>query len=52
MQAMSVIEIEQRRRTQLTNWMGFHAGNVSDRNRAEEVHTIHQLDGVSCRQCQ
>jgi len=52
MQAMSVIEIEQRRRTRLTGWMGFHAGNVSDRNRAEEAHTTHALNGISCRQCQ
>jgi len=35
MQAMSVIEIEPGKRTQLTSWMEFHAGNVSDRNRAE-----------------
>jgi hypothetical protein len=33
MQAMSVIEVEQRRWTP-TDWMGFHAGNVSDRNQA------------------
>src|SRR6266567_4055771 len=52
MQAMSVIKIEQRRRTPLTSWMGFHAGNVSDQNRAEEAHTTHFLDGISCRQCQ
>jgi len=51
MQAMSA-EIEQRRRTRLTFWMRFHAGNVSDRNRAEEMHTTHILDGISCRQCQ
>jgi len=49
---MSVIEIEQRRRTPLTTWMGFYAGNVSDQNRAEEAHTTHSLDGISCRQCQ
>src|SRR6202044_2983890 len=42
----------QRRPTQLTRWMGFHAGNVSDQNRAEEAHTTHELDGISCRQCQ
>jgi len=30
MQAMSEIAIEQRRRTPLTDWMGFHAGDVSD----------------------
>jgi len=52
MQAISAIEIEQRRRTRLTTWMGFHAGNVSDRNRAEEAHTTHNLDGISRRQCQ
>jgi len=34
MQAMSVIEIEQRRRTQLTPWMGFH---VSDRNQIDNL---------------
>src|SRR6188768_391776 len=52
MQALSAIEIEQRRRTRLTAWMGFHAGIVSDRNRAEEAHTTHNLDGISCRHCQ
>ena len=52
MQAMSVIDIEQRRRTRLTSWMGFHAGHVSDRYRAEEAHTTHTLDGISCRPCQ
>jgi len=52
MQEMSVIEIEQMRRTQLTAWMGFHAGIVSDLNRANEAHTTHCLDGISCRQCQ
>jgi len=36
---MSVIEIEQSGHTRLTLWMGFHAGNVGDRNRAEEAHT-------------
>jgi len=30
MQALSAIEIEHRRRTRLTTWMGFHAGIVSD----------------------
>jgi hypothetical protein len=46
MQAMSVIvEFKQRRCTRLTRWMGFHAGHVSDRSRAEEVHTTHELDG-------
>jgi len=52
MQAMSVIEIEQRRRTRLTTWMGFHAGNVSNGNRADEAHITHFLDGSLCRQCQ
>src|SRR6188768_429963 len=52
MQALSAIEIEQTRRTRLTNWMGFHAGIVSDRNRADEAHTTHVLDGISCRHCQ
>jgi len=52
MQAMSAIKIKQRRCTQLTCWMGFHAGNVSNQNQAEEVHTTHTLDEISCRQCQ
>ena len=52
MQAMSAIEIEHRRRSQLTNWMGFDAGNVSNRNRTQEVHTTHCLGVISCRQCQ
>ena len=52
MQTMSAIEIKQRRRTSLTDWMGVHVGNVSDQNQAEEVHTTHRLDGSSCRQCQ
>jgi len=30
MQALSAIKIEHRRRTQLTPWMGFHPGIVSD----------------------
>jgi len=47
-----VIEIEHRRRTRLTRWMGFHAGIVSDQNRAQEVYTTHKLDGISCRHCQ
>jgi len=52
MQAMSAIEIEHRRCSQLTIWMGFDAGNVSNRNRAQEVLTTHRLDGIWCRQCQ
>jgi len=52
MQAMSAIKIKQRRCTQLTSWMGFYAGNVSNQNQAEEVHTTHILDVISCRQCQ
>jgi len=32
--------------------MGFHAANVNDQNRAEEAHMTHELDGISCRQCQ
>jgi len=52
MQAMSAINIKQRRCTQLTNWMGFHADNVSNQNQAEEMHTTHSLDEISCRQCQ
>jgi len=51
-QAMSAIKIQQRRATQLTRWMGFHAGNVSNQNKAEEGHTTHNLDWISCRQCQ
>ena len=46
MQAMSAIEIEHRRRSQLTPWMGFDAGNVSNRNRAQEALTTHILDGI------
>ena len=49
---MSAIKIQQRRATQLTRWMGFHAGNVSNQNKAEEGHTTHNLDWISCRQCQ
>jgi len=52
MQALSAIKIEHRRRTQLTSWMGFHAGIVSDHNRAQEAHTTHSLHGISCRHCQ
>jgi len=52
MQPMLVIDIEQRRHMPLTSWMGFHAGGVSNRNGAEEEHTTHSLDGISCRQCQ
>jgi len=52
MQAMSEIKIKQRRPTELTTWMGFHAGNVSNQNQAEEAHTTHKLDRISCRQCQ
>ena len=47
MQALSAIEIEQRGRTQLTAWMRFHAGIVSNQNRADEAHTTHELDGIS-----
>ena len=32
MQALSAMEIKQRRHTQLTPWMGFHAGIVSNGN--------------------
>jgi len=32
MQAMSAIKTKQSRCTQLTSWMGFHAGNVSNQN--------------------
>ena len=46
MQAMSAIEIEHRRPSQLTAWMGFDAGNVSNRNRAQEALTTHSLDGI------
>ena len=46
MQAMSAIEIEPKRRSQLTPWMGFDAGNVSNRNRAQEALTTHILDGI------
>ena len=46
MEAMSAIEIEHRRRSQLTAWMGFHAGSVSNRNKAQEVLTTHSLDGI------
>jgi len=49
MQAMSEIEIEQRRRTPLTPWMGFYAGNVSNLNQAEQAHTTHSLDKISPR---
>jgi hypothetical protein len=52
MQAMSAIEIEHRRPTQLTCWMGFDAGSVSNQHRAQEVLTTHNLDGIGCRQCQ
>src|SRR5579859_8082029 len=52
MQAMSAIKIQQTRHTQLTSWMGFHAGNVSNHNTADKAHTTHSLDGISCRQCQ
>jgi len=52
MQAMLAIKIKQRKCKQLTNWMRFHAGNVSNQNQSEEVHTTHTLDGISCRQCQ
>jgi hypothetical protein len=46
MQAMSAIEIEHRRPSQLTCWMGFDAGNVSNQNRAQEALTTHCLDGI------
>ena len=45
MQAMSAIKIKQGMYTQLTNWMGFHIGNVSNQNQAKEVHTTHRLNG-------
>ena len=43
MQAMSAIEIEHRRRPQLTPWVGFDAGNVSNQNQAQEAPTTHNL---------
>ena len=52
MQAMSAIEIKQRSCTWLTGWMRVHAGNVSNRNQAEELHMTHCLDTSSCRQYQ
>jgi len=52
MQALLAMEIEQRRHTQLTSWMGFYAGIVSNGNRAKEAHITHKLDEISCRHCQ
>jgi len=52
MQALSVIKNEHWRHMQLTRWMGFHAGIVSNQNRAQEAHTTYSLDGISCRHCQ
>src|SRR5258708_7613458 len=49
---MSAIEIKQRSCTGLTSWKGCQAGNVSNRNQAEELHRTHPLDGISGRQCQ
>jgi hypothetical protein len=47
MQAMSVIDIDQRKCIQLTIWKGFHPGHVSDQNKAEEAHSDSPLDGIS-----
>jgi len=52
MQEMSAMEIKQSSCTWLTNWMGVHAGNVSNENQAEQLHMTHKLDGSSCRECQ
>ena len=38
MQAMSAIEIQHRRCSRLTSWMGFDAGHVSNRNRTGGPH--------------
>jgi hypothetical protein len=46
MQAMSGIEIEHKRPSQLTLWMGFDAGNLSNQNPTQEVLTTHKLDGI------
>ena len=52
MQAMSAMETKQSSSTALTTWMGFHAGHVSNGNQAEQWHSTHNLDGISCRPCQ
>ena len=52
MQAMSAMDIKQSHCTALTNWMGFHAGHVSNGYQAEPLHSTHCLDGISCRPCQ
>ena len=43
---MSALKTEHRRRTRLTSWTGFDAGNVSNRNRAQDALTTHILDGI------
>ena len=52
MQAMSAMETKQSSHTALTGWMGFHAGHISNGNQAEQPHSTHLLDGISCRPCQ
>ena len=52
MQAMSAMDIKQSSGTALTFWMGFHAGHISNEYQAEQWHSTHILDGISCRQCQ
>ena len=52
MQALSAMEIKQRRHTQLTFWIGFHKDIVSNGNQAEEVHMTHMLDEISYKHCQ
>jgi len=44
MQAVSAIGIKQRSCTGLAFWVGFHAGSVSNRNQAKELHRTHFLD--------
>ena len=45
MQAMSAIEIEHRRPSRLTNWMGFDAGNVSQQSKSSTGHAHNSLPG-------
>jgi hypothetical protein len=51
MQTMSAIDIKHKRRSQLTLWMGLDAGNVSNRNWAQDSLTTHSLYEIGCRLC-
>lgn len=52
MQEILAKEIKKRSCTQLTIWVEFHIGNISNRNQVEELYMTHSLDRSVYRQYQ